>query len=151
MNRVVILGRGGAGKSTLARRLGARTGLPVIELDTEFWPADLEPRPPDDWARHQADLAARDRWIMDGDLGPHDVLEPRLRRADTVVILNLPLWLCATRALRRGARRLDFWSWTINWRRRDLPRIRAALDAHASKARIVVLDDRRAVSEWLQG
>ena len=37
MNKVVILGRGGAGKSTLAVRLGAATGLPVVELDKHFW------------------------------------------------------------------------------------------------------------------
>lgn len=39
MKRVVILGRGGAGKSTLAARLGEITGLPVIELDKSFWRA----------------------------------------------------------------------------------------------------------------
>ena len=38
---MVILGRGGAGKSTLARRLGEVTGLPVVELDTLFWQAGL--------------------------------------------------------------------------------------------------------------
>ncbi|HWG11945.1 MAG TPA: hypothetical protein VG268_01600 [Streptosporangiaceae bacterium] len=54
MRRVVILGRGGAGKSTLARDLSGRTGLPVAELDALFWepgPTAAEACP---WAaRHQ--------------------------------------------------------------------------------------------------
>ena len=37
MERVAIVGPGGAGKSTLARRLGELTGLPVIHLDREHW------------------------------------------------------------------------------------------------------------------
>jgi len=46
----VVLGRGGVGKSALARRLGTLTGLPVVELDTLFWKPgpnvpDAAPRP----------------------------------------------------------------------------------------------------------
>jgi hypothetical protein len=43
MKRVVVLGRGGAGKSSFARRLGSTTGIPVVELDKHFWPADPTP------------------------------------------------------------------------------------------------------------
>ena len=75
MERVVILGRGGAGKSTLAVALGAVTGLPVIELDKHFWGPGLEAMPPEKWATVQGELARADRWIMDGDLGPYDVLD----------------------------------------------------------------------------
>src|SRR5687768_11636574 len=89
---LVILGRGGAGKSVLARELGLVTGLPVVELDQQLWSAALEPMPLDDWAALQAVLADEPRWIMDGDLGPYDDVAPRLRRADTVVVLDLPLW-----------------------------------------------------------
>jgi Asp/Glu/hydantoin racemase len=46
VDRVVILGRGGAGRSTAAARLGQKTGLPVIELDSQFWRPDLTPTPP---------------------------------------------------------------------------------------------------------
>ena len=37
MERVIIIGCGGAGKSTLARALGEKTGLPVIHLDQIWW------------------------------------------------------------------------------------------------------------------
>jgi len=44
MERVMIIGCAGAGKSTLARKLGAITGLPVIHLDREHWrPGWVEP------------------------------------------------------------------------------------------------------------
>lgn len=45
----MILGRGGAGKSTLARRLGEVTGLPVAEMDTLFWQAGLTAADPSEW------------------------------------------------------------------------------------------------------
>ena len=41
MKRVVIFGRGASGKSTLAKRLGEITGLPVVELDEIFWQPGL--------------------------------------------------------------------------------------------------------------
>jgi hypothetical protein len=83
MKRVVILGRGGAGKSTLATTLGTATGIPVIELDKHFWGPELAATPPDRWAVVQGELVCADQWIMDGDLGPYDVLEVRLRGAVT--------------------------------------------------------------------
>ena len=78
VERVVILGRGGAGKSTLARRLGAATGLAVTELDALFWPPGLAAMDDASWAACQRELVQREAWILDGDLGPYDreVLSP---------------------------------------------------------------------------
>lgn len=109
VERVVVLGRGGAGKSTFARQLTRLTGLPVIELDRHFWNEDLSPLSVERWVEVQERLATGDRWIMDRDLGPYDAPAARLRRADTVVILDLPLWRCAWRAARRSRERADFW------------------------------------------
>ena len=149
MERVVIFGRGGAGKSVLARELGAATGLPVVELDKQFWSAELEPLPPDEWARRQAVLAAEPRWIMDGDLGPYDAVEPRLRRADTVVVLDLLLWVCAWRAWRRGPERRDFWDWTRRWRRHSRPGLLRAIGELAPQSEVVILRSPGSVRRWL--
>jgi hypothetical protein len=149
VNRVIVLGRGGAGKSVLARDLGRAEALPVVELDKEFWSAQFEPMALEIWRERQRTLADERRWIMDGDLGPYDDLQPRLRRADTVVVLDMPLWLCAWRALRRGRERRDFWSWMLRWRRESRPQLMAAIARHAAGADVVVLRGRRAVRRWL--
>jgi len=60
VHRVVILGRGGAGKSTAATRLGVVLGLPVLELDRYFWAPDLIPMPRQEWIEVQQRLAAAD-------------------------------------------------------------------------------------------
>jgi hypothetical protein len=89
MKRVVILGRGASGKSTLAIRLGSMTGLPVIELDKIFWQPGLVATSHDEWRTIQERLLAEDARILDGDLGPYDVVEVRLRAADTIIFVGL--------------------------------------------------------------
>ena len=149
VDRVLVLGRGGAGKSVLAQALGAKIDAEVIELDKVFWNDALEPLTTDEWSDRQRVLAQESRWVMDGDLGPYDVLEPRLRRADTVVVLDLPLVLCAWRAWRRGRERRDFWAWTLRWRSQSRPRILGAVGDVAPDAELVILTNRRAVERWL--
>jgi adenylate kinase family enzyme len=149
VDRVVIFGRGGSGKSTLARRLAAITCIPAIELDKEFWNHELDVMPRALWAQRQQELASADQWIMDGDLGPYDDVEPRLHRADTVIILDMSLWRCAWRAARRGRERRDFWRWTIGWRRVNRRELLARIGAIASHAEIVTLRTPAAVEEWL--
>jgi hypothetical protein len=150
MKRVVLLGRGAAGKSVLAVRLGQITGLPVIELDKHFWKPGLNATSPAEWAHTQRELARREAWIMDGDLGPYDTaLGDRLAAADTVIVLDFSLVRCAWRALRRSRERADFWRWLLGYRRRSLPAIRQAIADHAAGADVHVLTSPRAVQRFL--
>jgi len=61
MRRVVILGRGASGKSTLAKRLGEITGLPVVELDKVFCQRGLVATPRDEWVGVQDLLVEKQR------------------------------------------------------------------------------------------
>ena len=126
MQRVVILGRGASGKSTLARRLGGITGLPVIEK-----------------------LAAEDGWIMDGDLGPYDVVEVRLCRADTVIFLDFSLSRCAWRAIRRSRERADFWRWLLAYRCQSRPLLMQAIANQAASAALHVFRNPRALRRFV--
>jgi adenylate kinase family enzyme len=141
MKRVVILGRGASGKSTLARRLGELTGIPVIELDKVFWQAGLLATPRDEWVKLQEKLVATDRWIMDGDLGPYDAVEIRLRAADTIILLDFSLFRCTWRAARRSRERADFWRWLLAYRFHSRPILMRAIAKHAPSASLRVLRD----------
>jgi adenylate kinase family enzyme len=149
VQRVIIVGPGAAGKSVLAVRLGEITGLPVTELDKLFWRPGQGAVPGDQWAAIQGELAGHESWIMDGDLGPYDVLEIRLRAADTIVFLDFSPARCAWRAVRRSRERADFWRWLFTYRRRSRPLLWQAIDAHAGNADIHVLPNPRAVRRFL--
>jgi adenylate kinase family enzyme len=149
MNRVVILGRGGAGKSSLARRLGGLTGLPVVELDKLFWRSDLTPMSKRNWAELQESMARLPHWIMDGDLGRYDVLEPRLEAADTVLILDFPFVLSFWRAMRRSRERADFWWWMLTWRWQSQRTILNAVYQCAGTADVRVFRTPQALDEFL--
>src|SRR5262245_5650846 len=99
MKRVVIIGPGASGKSTLARQLGHITGLRVIEVDKIFWQPGRAATPRDQWVEIQQGLVAENEWIMDGDLGPYDAIEVRLQAADTIIFLDFSLVRCAWRAV----------------------------------------------------
>ena len=145
----MILGRGGAGKSTLAARLGATLAVPLIELDKHFWAPDLTPTPKDQWVQIQRQLISGEQWVIDGDLGPYDVLDVRLRAADTVVVLDFPFWRCALRALRRSRENLAFWRWLVTYRHRSLPKVMSAIAANARRAELHVLHNPYAAERFL--
>ena len=139
VRRVVMLGRGGAGKTTAAQEFGELLDIPVIELDKLFWSAELRPTLPGQWAARQVELARAECWVMDGDLGPYDVLAPRLARADTVVILDFGLLRCVWRAARRSRERRDFWLGALRWRRRSKPALLTAVAVNAPHSAVFVL------------
>jgi adenylate kinase family enzyme len=149
MKRVVVIGPGASGKSTLAVRLGEITGLPVIELDKLFWRPGLVQTPRDRWAKIQQDLVKENGWILDGDFGPYDAIEVRLRAADTVIFLDFSLVRCAWRAIRRSRERVDFWLWLLRYRHQSRRLLMKAICEHADRATIHVLRNPQEVKRFV--
>jgi len=85
----------------------AKPGLPASHLDLHFWkPGWVEPSDTE-WRAVQSMLLAGEEWIADGNY--HETLDLRLARADTVVFLDTPWWVCPARAFMRGLR--SPWEW----------------------------------------
>jgi adenylate kinase family enzyme len=166
--RVIVTGMAGSGKSTFSLALAARTGLPVIHLDVHFWKAGWVAPPETEWRERQRRLLAGNAWIADGNY--QETLDLRLERADTVVFLDLPWWVCAGRAFLRGFRmpdelpegcdysawpRLrDEWRLAVRiWRkRRSEPGHEHHIIArHGQHVVLHVLRSKRSVREFLDG
>ena len=155
MQKVLVIGSGGAGKSTLAVRLGELLGLPVIHLDTLYWKPGWEAMPQDDWKRIVAELVQRDRWVMDGNYG--GTMDERLKACDTVIFLAYPRLICLYRALKRVATyrgrtrpdlnpgcpeqlpSLEFLNWIWSYPRKRMPKILETLKTLEGQKKIFIL------------
>lgn len=99
MQRVLVIGSPGTGKSTFARRLAAITGLPLVHLDSHYWLPGWVETEKAAWAQTVERLVGEPAWVMDGNYD--GTLASRLTRADTVVLLDLPRWRCLLRVIAR--------------------------------------------------
>lgn len=151
MQRVLVLGCSGVGKSTFSRRLADIIGLPRIELDQLFWRPGWQPTPREQWLAAVADLCAAPRWIMDGNF--HSSMHIRMAHADTVFWLDYPRHVCLRRVIMRwianyGRVRdgmaqgcpekidLEFLRYVWNFNAKHRPRILSHLETHASHLRL---------------
>lgn len=110
--RIVVIGTSGSGKTTMARRLGERLGVPHIELDElHLGPNWVEV--PDEVFREQTlrALDGREGWTVDGNYSQvRDIVWPQ---ADTVVWLDyslpLMLWRLTRRTFGRAIVKEEIW------------------------------------------
>lgn len=99
MNRIIIIGCAGSGKSTLSLALGKSTNLPVYHLDRVFWKPNWEQISPEEWQHYVSTLVLQPSWIIDGNYS--NTMEIRLKRANIVIFLDFPRYLCLWRVIKR--------------------------------------------------
>jgi adenylate kinase family enzyme len=103
MRRISIIGSTGSGKSTFAKSLSARLGLPHTELDDLYWLPDWRERDRSEF-RHSVDQAtAAPTWVIDG--GYSEVRDLVWGRADTLIWLDQTLSRTMLQLIRRTYRR----------------------------------------------
>jgi adenylate kinase family enzyme len=164
VQRVAVVGSGGAGKSTFARTLGRVTELPVVHLDEYYWHPGWVETSRDEWSIVQGDLVAQDRWIIDGNYS--NTFDLRFARADTVIVLAFPRRVCIYRALKRVSlnwhrdaqaqgcpERFDItflrWLWEFPYKGR--PELDAALQRYDGRLNVVRLRSPAAARAYLLG
>lgn len=165
MKRIMIIGSGGAGKSTLARQLGERLHLDVYHLDALMWRPGWVMAPREERIDIQQQLVKKDQWIIDGNFG--NTLDLRLQAADSVILIDLPRIICVYRVLKRVARyrgttrpdmgasceeKLDFafLKWVWNFPDVQRPQLLRQIQQHPTKPNLILLKSSRAVRNYLK-
>ena len=155
--RIMVVGAGGAGKSTFARELARRTGLPLIHLDLHYWKPGWVPTPEAEWDEQVRSLSGGDSWIIDGNYG--GTLSIRVQRCDAIVFFDMPRLVCMRGVLQRWLvhqfkRRADlahgcpermnmeFLRWVWNFQRNSRPRLQAALGQAGPHVELVTIRRR---------
>ncbi len=156
------MGCGGSGKTVVGRRLAELINAPLTHLDGVYYDADWNPLPQEKFAALQEELVARPRWVIDGNYA--STLPIRLKRADTVVFLDIPPIICLLGILQRRWRyrggqhtsqgvfdriTWGFIRYILGYRRQMRPKVRALIAEHAGHARVVTLTSRRAARRFV--
>jgi adenylate kinase family enzyme len=164
MKRVLVIGSGGAGKSTFARRLGEKTGLEIIHLDVLYWKPNWVESERDEWRKTIEEVIKRDSWIMDGNFS--GTLDVRIPAADTIIFLDFPPAVCVYRILKRilvyrKGKRPDmaegcgekfdweFTKWVWNYKTRSKPKVEELLKRFANEKTIFRLKSKSEVEKFL--
>jgi len=106
MNKVIVIGCPGSGKSTFSCSLHSVLSLPLVHLDLLYWNTDRTTVPRPVFLERLNAAMAEDQWIIDGNFS--STMELRIQACDTVFFLDYPVEVClAGIAARRGTLRPD--------------------------------------------
>lgn len=164
MNKIVVIGCGGAGKSTFSRTLSEILNIPVYHLDKLNWKPGWIPTPKDEWDDVIKNLVSKEEWIIDGNYGK--TLDIRLKNADTIIFLNMPTYLCIYRIIKRrfmyrGKTRpdmdegctekldIDFVKWVWGYNKNQKPRIIDKLSKLSNTKNVFILNNSSEVSKLI--
>jgi thymidylate kinase len=103
--KIAVIGTSGSGKTTVARDLARRLGVPHVELDALFHGPGWAETPADEFRRRVAAATEGNGWVVDGNYA-NKLGDLVLQRADTVVWLDVPLRVALSRVTRRTIRRI---------------------------------------------
>lgn len=159
MNRVAIIGCPGSGKSTFARKLHEKTGLPLVHLDNIWWKPDRTHITREAFDERLAALLKTDAWIIDGSYSR--TFEPRIKACDTVILLDYDTDVCLKGIAERvGHARSDIpWmeqtldpelvALVETYRERNNPVLFELFSRYADK-RVLIFRTRDEADAWLE-
>lgn len=165
--KIAVIGYAGAGKSTLARALGEKYGVPVLHFDRVQFLPSWEERDRAEAHRLVHEFMENPAWVIDGTYSKFEY-ERRLAEADEIVFLDLPRMTCFFRALKRyfrfrGKSRPDMadgccekmdpeFMWWLLWKgrtRQKREKFQNAVEQYPEKT--VVLKSQREIDRYLEG
>jgi len=166
MKRILVIGCGGAGKSTFSKELSGKLGIEIIHLDRHFWLPGWQMLEKDEWEKLTDEFINQDEWIMDGNYS--GTLDKRIERADTVIYFDFPRWRCLFNAFMRMLKGklfrkkrsditsgceerfdLEFYKWIWNYNSNNRDENLKRLDSISGEKKVFVIRNYREKKEFL--
>lgn len=159
MNKVIVIGCPGSGKSTFSRALHELTGLPLYHLDLLNWNSDKTTVDKKVFIEKLKNVIAQDSWIIDGNYG--STIELRLKECDTVVFLDYPVDVCIDGVKSRQGKTRSDMPWTEteddeeflefikNYNSQSRPNVLSLLEQYSEKE-IVIFKSREEADKYLK-
>lgn len=159
LQKVIIIGCSGAGKSTFARALSEKTHLPLYYLDRLWHNPDRTTIDRESFDNKLKEIILEDKWIIDGNYGR--TLEMRIQSCEVIFFLDFPVEECLAGAKSRiGKQRVDmpwietefdeeFRQWIIDFPKKELPMVYELLDRYKGEKSIYTFRSRADIEDYL--
>ena len=160
MQKIIIIGCPGAGKTTFAQKLCDKIGIPLYYLDAIWHKADRTHISREEFDARLGEILAGNAWIIDGHYSR--TLERRIAACDTVFLFDMPTEVCLSGVLARiGTKRPDM-PWidetldpmlekeVVGFREKHIPTIYALLEKYGEGKNIVIFKARKEADDFLE-
>lgn len=156
--KIAIIGSPGSGKSTLALKLHKILHIPLFHIDQYFWKPNWQRPDREEFRRVHNELCDKYEWIIEGMAIRH--LEYRIERADIIIFLDIPLYVCLYRIFKRAFTNFgkvffssapgcperfpdrEFLTYVWHFNKRQKPEVREMLEWYEDKKIFVVKNQR---------
>ena len=164
--KIAIIGISGSGKSTLAVKLHNILRIPLFHLDQYFWKSGWQLPDRAEFAKAHNQLCDKPEWIIEG--MATRLFDYRLQRADVIIFLDIPLYICFYRIFKRAFLNFgkvffssapgcperfpsrEFLAYVWNFNSKQKPEVMAFLQACSKDKKIFVVKEKRQLDDVIK-
>lgn len=166
MNRIVVLGPSGTGKTTICRILGEKLGLNVLHLDSIYWKRNWENIDKEEFDDFMKDFFKQNRlWAIDGNYTNNQHFKYRLDLADTIILLDFGLQVSLKGIHERAGKYKhrnredmaegcfegidqEFLQYTAFYKNKGRY-VKAIIEQYRNKKKVLIFKSRKEIHEWI--
>ena len=160
MDKIIVVGCPGSGKSTFSKKLKSIINLPLYHLDLIWNKPDKTTISRDEFDEILSNIFKEEKWIIDGNY--QRTIERRIQECDTMFLLDYSMETCLSGATMRIGQKREDMPWSeeylneefkqkiINFSQKQLPEIYNLIDKYSDNKNIIIFKNREDADRYLK-